>query len=89
MLDLRRNRRQDEGLKRFEAALTMTPIGYYWGVHTELAPEILWAGDHIERLKAKLLALNYNTTDLHAIVTEVIVTEVVTHPIAHYLRHRV
>jgi hypothetical protein len=68
MLDLRRNRRQDEGLKRFEAVLAMTPIGYYWGVHTELAPEILWIGDHMERLKAKLLALNYNTADLHAIV---------------------
>jgi hypothetical protein len=43
MLDLRRNRRQDEGLKRFEAALAMTPIGY-WGIHTELAPEILYCG---------------------------------------------
>jgi hypothetical protein len=27
-LDLRQNRRQDEGLKRFEAVLAMTPISY-------------------------------------------------------------
>ena len=53
---------QDEGLKRFEAALAVTPIGYFWGVHTELSPEILWIGDRMERLKAKLLALNDNTT---------------------------
>jgi len=85
MLDLRRNRRQDEGLKRFEAVLAMTPVGYYWGVHTELALEILWIDDHIERLKAKFLTLNYNTTDLHTVVAEVITPEVVTHLVAHDL----
>jgi hypothetical protein len=30
MVELRLERRQSEGLKRFEAALKM-PIGYYWG----------------------------------------------------------
>ena len=50
----------------------MAPTGYCWGVHTELAPEILWVDDHMERLKAKLLALNYNATDLHAVVAEII-----------------
>jgi hypothetical protein len=39
-------------------------------------------GDHMELLKAKLLALDYNTTDLHAVV---IAPEVVTHLIAHDL----
>jgi hypothetical protein len=63
----------------------MTPVGYYWGVYIELAPEILWIGDYMERLKAKLLALNYNATDLHAVVAEVIAPEVVTHLIAHDL----
>jgi hypothetical protein len=48
MLDLRRNRRTRE------AALAKTPIGYYWAVHTELAPEILCIDDHMERLKVKL-----------------------------------
>jgi hypothetical protein len=37
----------------------------------------------MERLKAKLLALNYNTTDLHEVVAEAIAPEVVTHLIAH------
>ena len=64
----------------------MTPVGYYWGVHAELAPEILWIGDHIwNDLKAKLLALSYNTTDLHAVVAELIALEVFTHLIAHDL----
>jgi hypothetical protein len=31
----------------------------YYLVHTELAPEILWVGDHIDHLKAKLATLNY------------------------------
>jgi hypothetical protein len=55
------------------------------GVHTELSPEILSIGDHMERLKTKLAAINYNTTDLHALVAEVIAPEVVTHLIAHDL----
>jgi LPS O-antigen subunit length determinant protein (WzzB/FepE family) len=68
MLDLRCNRRQDEVIKRFEASLANSPIGYYWGVHTELSPEILSIGDHMKWLKTKLAAINYNTTDLHALV---------------------
>jgi hypothetical protein len=48
-------------------------------------PEILWIGDHIDRLKAELLALNYNTADLHEVVAEVIAPEVVTHLVAHDL----
>jgi len=58
MLDLRRNRRRDEGIKRFEASLANSPIGYYWGVHTKLSPEILWIGDHTEQLKTALAAIN-------------------------------
>ena len=65
-------------MKRVEAALAMTPVGYCWGVHIELAPEILWIGDHMERL-------NYNTSDLHAVAAEVIAPEVVTHLVAHDL----
>jgi len=41
MVELRLEGRRSEGLKRFEAALRM-PVGYYWGVHTKFAPEILW-----------------------------------------------
>jgi hypothetical protein len=101
MVDLRLERRQSEGLKRFEAALKM-PVGYYWGgkcfpliydlpayiyylVHTELALEILWVGEH---LKAKLIALNCNTPSLHCVdvFSEVIVPEVVAHLIASDLR---
>ena len=63
----------------------MTPVGYCCGVHTELAPEILWIGDHMEKLKAKLLALNYNTSDLHVVAAEVIAPEVVAHLIEHDL----
>jgi hypothetical protein len=33
----------------------------------------------MEQLKANLLALNYNTTDLHAVVAEAIAPEAVTH----------
>jgi hypothetical protein len=79
-----RNRRQDEGIKRFEVSLANSPVGYYWGVHIELSPEILWIGDHTEQLKTKLAAINYNTTDLHALVAEVIAPEVVTHLILKY-----
>jgi hypothetical protein len=85
MLDLQCNRRHDEGIKRFGASLANSLIGYYWKVHTELPPEILWIGDHMERLKTNLAAINYNTTDLHALVAEVIAPEVVTHLIAHDL----
>jgi hypothetical protein len=85
MLDLRRNRQQEEGIKRFEALLANSPIGYYWKVHTELSLEILWIGDHMERLKTKLVAISYNTTGLHALVAEVIAPGVVTHLIAHDL----
>jgi hypothetical protein len=50
-------------------------------VHTKLAPEVLWVGDHIEHLKAKLIALNCNTPSLHCVdvFSEVIVPEVVAH----------
>jgi hypothetical protein len=85
MLDLRLNRRQDEEIRRFEASLANSPVGYYWGVHTEFSPEILWIGDHMEQLKTKLAVINYNTTNLHAQVAEVNVPEVVTHLIAHDL----
>jgi len=53
-------------------------------VHTELAPEILWVGNHIEHLKAKLITLNYNTPSLHCVdvLSEVIAPEVVAHLIA-------
>jgi hypothetical protein len=83
MLDLWRNRRQGEGIKRFEASLANSPADHYWRVHTELSPEILSIDDHMERLKIKLAAINYNTTDLHALVAEVIAPKVVTHLIAH------
>jgi hypothetical protein len=44
----------------------------------------LWVGDHIEHLKAKLIALNYNTLSLHCVdvLSEVIAPEVVAHLIA-------
>jgi len=47
-------------------------------------PEILWVGDHIEHLKAKLITLNYNTSGVHCVdvLSEVIVSEVVTHLVA-------
>jgi hypothetical protein len=36
----------------------------YYLVHTELASEILWVGNHIDHLKAELVVLNYT---LHCI----------------------
>jgi hypothetical protein len=50
----------------------------YYLVYTELAPEILWVGDHIEHLNAKLIVLNYNTLSLHyvGVLPEVIAHEV-------------
>jgi hypothetical protein len=50
---------------------------------SELSPEILWISDHIERLKTEPAAMNYSTTNLHAVVAKVIVTEVVTYLMAH------
>jgi hypothetical protein len=40
----------------------------------------------MERLKTKLAAPNCNTTNLHAVVAEVIAPEVATHLIVHNLR---
>jgi hypothetical protein len=49
MLDLWRSRQQDEGIKRFGGpSLAKAPISYYREVRTELSPEILWIGSHIE-----------------------------------------
>jgi hypothetical protein len=45
----------------------------------------LLISDHTERLKTKLAAISYDTTDLHALVAEVIAPEVVKHLIAHDL----
>jgi hypothetical protein len=48
----------------------------------------VWVGDHIEHLKAKLIALNYNTPSFHCVdvFSEVIVAEVVAHLITSDLR---
>jgi hypothetical protein len=60
------------------------PSYIYFLVHTKLAPKILWVGDHIEHLNAKLIALNYNTPSLHCVdvLSEVIAPEVIAHLIA-------
>ena len=60
-----------------------TKLYIYYLAHTELAPAILWVGDHIEYLKAKLMTLNYNTpSPVVDVWSEVIAPEVVTHLIA-------
>jgi hypothetical protein len=41
---------------------------------------MLLISDHMERLKTKLAAMNHNTTNLHAVVAEVIAPEVAAHP---------
>jgi hypothetical protein len=49
--------------------------------HTPLAPEALWVGDHIDHLKAKLIALNCDTLPSHCIdvLSEIFAPEVVAH----------
>jgi hypothetical protein len=54
----------------------------YYLVYTELALEILWVGNHIDHLKAKLVALNYNTLHCINVLLEVIAPEVVARLIA-------
>jgi hypothetical protein len=48
----------------------------YYLVYTELALEILWVGDHIDHLRVKLVALNYDTSSLYSVLSEVIAPEV-------------
>jgi len=42
----------------------------------------LWVGDHINHLKAKLVALNYDTLHCVGVLSEVIAPEVVAYLIA-------
>jgi ferredoxin-fold anticodon binding domain-containing protein len=51
----------------------------------ELSPERLRISDDMERLKIKSAAVNYNTTDLHALVAEVIDPEVIAHILSHMI----